>query len=204
MNIKEYKKYQSCLVNRIGRTPKNAKKYATNDIVFINISDETMDKLKLFMSEDSMAELKLINGSSAVVTETVTITKITTDIIFEDVQYYKLSVDNGKYLWGESMLISEKEYHDTHNTNVEKEIEEAIKLVVENNLSVPSILNTIIDDVIFYPPVTIIRLTDGSTVGVSAQNDEPFDKEKGLAMALIKLLCDGKSSYYNIFKKWCE
>ena len=39
---------------------------------------------------------------------------------------------------------------------------------------------------------------------MKAQNGEPFDKEKGLAMAICKKLCGNRGAYYDIFKEWCH
>lgn len=37
-----------------------------------------------------------------------------------------------------------------------------------------------------------------------SQNGEPFDKEKGLAMAICKKLGGNRGAYYDIFKEWCH
>ena len=68
--------------------------------------------------------------------------------------------------------------------------------VVNNNQS--------IKNVIFNDPATIMFWTDGTKTVVKAEN-EPFDPEKGLAMAIIKKLFgtnESKSNYNDIFKKW--
>lgn len=60
--------------------------------------------------------------------------------------------------------------------------------------------NPEIKNVIFNEPATIVFWSDGTKTVVKADN-EPFDPEKGLAMAVSKkMLGDNKSSYYNIFK----
>lgn len=58
--------------------------------------------------------------------------------------------------------------------------------------------------VIFNAPATIVFWLDGSKTVVKAQNGEPFDKEKGLAMAICKKLCGNRGAYYDIFKEWCH
>lgn len=65
--------------------------------------------------------------------------------------------------------------------------------IVNNNLS--------IKNVIFNDPATIIFWSDGTKTVVKAEN-ESFDPEKGLAMAIAKKSLGNKSNYYNEFKKW--
>ena len=55
--------------------------------------------------------------------------------------------------------------------------------------------------VIFNDPRTIVYWTDGTKTIVKAI-DEPFDKEKGLAMAICKKAMGNKGNYNNVFKKW--
>lgn len=65
--------------------------------------------------------------------------------------------------------------------------------IVNNN---PSIKNVIFND-----PATIVFWDDGTKTVVKAEN-EPFDPEKGLAMAIAKKSLGNKGDYYNEFKKW--
>ena len=65
--------------------------------------------------------------------------------------------------------------------------------IVNNNLS--------IKNVIFNDPATIVFWNDGTKTVVKAEN-EPFDPEKGLAMAIAKKSLGNKGDYYNEFKKW--
>lgn len=58
-----------------------------------------------------------------------------------------------------------------------------------------------IKKVIFNDPATIVFWDDGSKTVVKA-HDEPFDPEKGLAMAISKKFLGNKDNYYNEFKKW--
>ena len=60
-----------------------------------------------------------------------------------------------------------------------------------------------IKKVIFNDPATIVMWTDGTKTVVKA-NNEPFDKEKGLAMAICKKACDNKGNFNNIFKRHCH
>lgn len=54
--------------------------------------------------------------------------------------------------------------------------------------------------VIFNDPATIVLWQDGTKTVVDF-HDEPFDAEKGLAMAILKKLC-GKAQLRKEFKKW--
>lgn len=59
----------------------------------------------------------------------------------------------------------------------------------------------IIKDVIFNDPATIVFWYDGSKTVVKAQN-EKFDPEKGLAMAISKKFLGNEYSYYEFFNKY--
>lgn len=67
-----------------------------------------------------------------------------------------------------------------------------------------------IKDVIFNGPATIVKWSDGTKTVVKAQKGangkvEKIDKEKGLAMAIVKKIYgDNKGSYNDIFKKWID
>ncbi len=59
-----------------------------------------------------------------------------------------------------------------------------------------------IKKVIFNPPATIVFWNDGTKTVVKAQN-EAFDWEKGLAMAICKKYLSGnKGGYYNVFREY--
>ena len=58
-----------------------------------------------------------------------------------------------------------------------------------------------IKNVVFNPPATIVFWTDNSKTVVKAEN-EAFDPEKGLAMAIAKKALGNKGNYYETFKKW--
>lgn len=58
-----------------------------------------------------------------------------------------------------------------------------------------------IEKVIFNDPATIVFWSDGSKTIVKA-TDEPFDKEKGLAMAISKKHFGNTGRYFEEFKKW--
>lgn len=71
-------------------------------------------------------------------------------------------------------------------------------LHIESKQGVPKIKNVMFND-----PATIIFWEDGTKTVVKAQ-DETFDKEKGLAMAISKKAMGNKGSYCNEFKKWLK
>ena len=61
-----------------------------------------------------------------------------------------------------------------------------------------------IKNVIFNGPCTIVQWSDGDKTIVKCENED-FDKEKGLAMAICKKFLGtnkSKSNYNDIFKKW--
>lgn len=58
-----------------------------------------------------------------------------------------------------------------------------------------------IKKVIFNDPYTIVIWSDTTKTIVKAEN-EPFDPEKGLAMAISKYFFENQGYYYDVFKKW--
>lgn len=61
-----------------------------------------------------------------------------------------------------------------------------------------------IKDVIFSGPATIVLWQDGTKTIVKAQNGETVDKEKGLAMAIVKRVYGNKGNYNDIFRKYID
>ena len=61
-----------------------------------------------------------------------------------------------------------------------------------------------IKKVIFNDPATIVLWTDGTKTVVKSQDKDQFDKEKGLAMAIVKKALGNEGRYYEIFKKWLK
>lgn len=58
-----------------------------------------------------------------------------------------------------------------------------------------------IKQVIFSDPATIVLWQDGSKTVVKCEN-EVYDPEKGLAMALSKKMLGNKGNYFDVFRKW--
>ena len=64
--------------------------------------------------------------------------------------------------------------------------------------------NVSIRKVIFNNPATIVLWSDGTKTVVKCGPDDIFDKEKGLAMAIVKKMAGNDSRFHKIFKKWCK
>ena len=60
-----------------------------------------------------------------------------------------------------------------------------------------------IRDVIFSDPATVVFWSDNTKTVVKTRGGEKYDKEKGLAMAIVNKITGNTSNYYNIFKEWC-
>lgn len=61
-----------------------------------------------------------------------------------------------------------------------------------------------IKKVIFNNPATIVLWKDNTKTVVKSGEDETFDPEKGLAMAISKKALGNCGSYFDTFKKWTE
>ena len=59
-----------------------------------------------------------------------------------------------------------------------------------------------IQRVIFNPPATIVFWRDGSKTVVKCSENDIFDPEKGLAMAISKRAFGDNRDYYEVFTKW--
>ena len=79
----------------------------------------------------------------------------------------------------------------------------SLKLCEEtmNKINFNGLHDISIKNVIFNDPATIVFWNDGTKTVVKAEN-EPFDPEKGLAMAISKKVLGNKGDYYETFKKW--
>ena len=61
-----------------------------------------------------------------------------------------------------------------------------------------------IEKVVFNNPATIVFWATGEKTVVKCQDGESFDKEKGLALCVMKYVMGNKSSYNNVIKKFIE
>lgn len=59
-----------------------------------------------------------------------------------------------------------------------------------------------IKKVIFHDPATIVFWEDGTKTVVKRGENDIFDPEKGLVMAIAKKALGNKGNYYNAIKKW--
>lgn len=59
-----------------------------------------------------------------------------------------------------------------------------------------------IKQVLYKNPATIVFWNDGSKTVVKCQENDVYDPEKGLAMAIIKRVCGNRGNYYKLLKKW--
>ena len=94
-----------------------------------------------------------------------------------------------------------KNYIDTDIKVTEELTKEATKRYLNSIYGKKPILMPRIKNVIFNDPATIVFWNDNTKTVVKAQN-EPFDPEKGLAMAICKRALGNKYIYYNEIKKW--
>lgn len=60
----------------------------------------------------------------------------------------------------------------------------------------------VINNVIFNDPATIVFWADGTKTIVKKGENDIFDPEKGLAMAIAKKALGNKGNYYNTIKEW--
>ena len=58
--------------------------------------------------------------------------------------------------------------------------------------------------VIFNAPATVVLWSDGTKTVVKCGPDDIFDKEKGLAMAIVKKMAGNDSRFHKVFKQWCK
>lgn len=79
-------------------------------------------------------------------------------------------------------------------------------LKVEASLSpscVTAFNNVSITNVIFSPPATVVFWSDRTKTVVKCLENEVYDPEKGIAMAISKkMIGDNKYEYYNTFLHW--
>jgi hypothetical protein len=61
-----------------------------------------------------------------------------------------------------------------------------------------------IKNVIFSNPATIVFWADGTKTVVRCQEDETYDPEKGIAMAITKKALGNNYEYYNTIKHWLK
>ena len=80
--------------------------------------------------------------------------------------------------------------------------EEALSTIIKSEREMPRIsIPERIKRVIYNDPCTIVLWKDGTKTVVRCDRRDMFDKEKGLAMAIVKRICGNTGSYYEFFKE---
>lgn len=105
-------------------------------------------------------------------------------------------------LWADNTktIVSCEEYN-RQQVKVAKKIAEYTRNDVIMTEKAYEMLARCIVKVIFNDPATIVLWGDGTKTVVKAKN-EPFDPEKGLAMAIAKKHFGNTGCYYEVFKRW--
>ena len=159
--------------------------YAENDIATIKTLYNKMYKL-----EQKYIESVIFNYPATIVfwnDRTKTVVKVTDGETFDPEK-------------GLAMAIAKKYFGNTSNYY------EVFKKWLTKDKTVGNKIpeykrNRHIKNVIFNDPATIVFWNDGTKTVVKVQN-EKFDPEKGLAMAIAKKYFGNHGNYYNEFKKW--
>ena len=103
-------------------------------------------------------------------------------------------------VYGVSMFEKEEEPMPTNTPN-----DFIFKLIKNGGLIIRTrrqINMQCIKKVIFNDPATIVFWSDGTKTVVKCGDNDAFDPEKGLAMAISKKFFDNMGYYYDVFKKW--
>lgn len=56
----------------------------------------------------------------------------------------------------------------------------------------------------FSNPATIIFWDDNTKTVVKTHHEDTFDKEKGMAMAILKKICGNNREYFDMFREYCN
>lgn len=107
-----------------------------------------------------------------------------------DIYASNIKISNSDIItWNDSSLISEV-ISDIMKKENKKNAKIAIKETIKH-----------IKKIIFKNPATVIIWDNEEKTVVKCQNEEPFDEEKGLAMALLKHFFDNSPRYNDFFTK---
>lgn len=135
----------------------------------------------------------------------------------DEMKYYKTNGEENMYIPPiivvsehdiESMIKTLREIDNKIPENIDTEIilkskvkrKDLKELIADFQRDAAGIFLPKIDHVIFNDPATIVFWEDGTKTVVHA-NNEAFDKEKGLAMAIAKKAYGNGYDYYGVFKK---
>ncbi len=94
-------------------------------------------------------------------------------------------------------------YEDTKEIVVQEIFDLVENDTKEKKIIEPTKVNKYIDKVIFNNPTTVVLWKDGTKTVSKAHNGDVFDKEKGLAMCVIRKLCRNRN-YDKVFATWCS
>lgn len=86
-------------------------------------------------------------------------------------------------------------------TGDSEELEDIIEEYGEERRSVN--LDSEIEKVVFNDPATVVFWKDGTKTVSKAAHGDVFNKETGLAIAIVRKLC-GNKNYNKVFSKWCN
>lgn len=111
------------------------------------------------------------------------------------IDFYKLC-DKIQNMKGDPRLMPVEEMNTTIAANFDNPFKDPRK---EKN---KAIYDSMIQRVIFNPPATIVFWRDGSKTVVKCGENDIFDPEKGLAMAISKRAFGDNRDYYEVFAKW--
>lgn len=131
------------------------------------------------------------------------------DTILSNIYYPKnkkevnvaLSV-NGKNYSGKSIAEVIDKFENDYSKTAKARIEAKTK--IETKFTDINGNKFAIKNVKFSPPATIVFWSDNTKTVVKACAEEPFDKEKGMAMAIIKKICGNNREYFEMFKEYCN
>lgn len=76
--------------------------------------------------------------------------------------------------------------------------------VKKNDIVKFGMCSVCIRKVIFNAPATVVLWSDGTKTVVKCGPNDIFDKEKGLAMAIVKKMAGNDSRFHKVFKEWCK
>lgn len=134
--------------------------------------------------------------------------------VYDREAWIKFTKENNMKNYGNAKIIIGNLVYPATSVNYEQTVGEYPQIEVEANLNpfTASMLSSIhpkqpsIKNVIFNPPATIIFWSDNTKTVVKCDfEQEPYDPEKGIAMAIArKMLGDNKYDYYNIFLHWLK
>ena len=100
------------------------------------------------------------------------------------------------------LYLSQKVCHNIDDYLSRKVKAKYYKMLINSVYGIPREWSLKIKKVIFNEPATIIFWKNGCKTVVKCQDDEPFDPEKGLAMAIAKYALGNEGNYYNTFTKY--